>query len=206
VGLTLKSGKPKVGAPLIGAVTSLLLLLAGTVIAALVAVEPFHLVNTAAEQAQTDAMLLGALVAAIGALAYWAPKLWGRVLPDGPVSGLAMLGFLGVALAAGPNLILGWAGNQPAWQSVFGDKRGYTSVLNLLVAVGYGLVLVAVLGFGLLVLKAVASKGEAVADDPWEGHTLEWATSSPPPPGNFAQPLAVVTSDRPLLDQREATS
>ncbi|MCU1346838.1 MAG: putative cytochrome c oxidase subunit, partial [Acidimicrobiia bacterium] len=36
VGLTLKSGKPKVGAPLIGAVTSLLLLLAGTVIAALV--------------------------------------------------------------------------------------------------------------------------------------------------------------------------
>ena len=27
--------------------------------------------------------------------------------------------------------------------------------------------------------------GKLAGDDPWEGNTLEWATSSPPPPYNF---------------------
>ena len=120
--------------------------------------------------------------------------------------GLVVLGFLGVGLAAGANLMLGWVGDQPAWASVFDDKRDYTGVLNVLVAAGYWLVLLMVLSFGLLLLKIVVSKSEAVADDPWEGHTLEWATTSPPPPGNFATPLEVVHSDRPVLDRREALS
>jgi len=206
VGHTLRLGKPKFGTPLIAAVTSLLLLLGGTVISALVGIEPLNLVGTAAEQAQTDAMLLASLVAAVGALTYWAPKLWGRLLPNAATSGLVVLGFLGVGLAAGANLMLGWVGDQPAWASVFDDKRDYTGVLNVLVAAGYWLVLLMVLSFGLLLLKIVVSKSEAVADDPWEGHTLEWATTSPPPPGNFATPLEVVHSDRPVLDRREALS
>jgi cytochrome c oxidase subunit 1 len=40
-------------------------------------------------------------------------------------------------------------------------------------------------------------------DDPWLGHTLEWATSSPPPPLNFERPLPPVRSYAPLLDLRE---
>ena len=35
--------------------------------------------------------------------------------------------------------------------------------------------------------------------NPWGGHTLEWLTESPPPPGNFDGPY-VVTSEAPLLD------
>jgi hypothetical protein len=206
VALTLVTGSPKVSAPLVGAVTSLLLLMAGTAISALVGIEPLHLVGTAAEQAQTDAMLLAALVASVGALTYWAPKLWGRMLPEAPAGGLAVLGFLGVVLAAGPNLILGWAGDQPAWAASGFTKRDYTAALNGVVAAGYVVVLVTVVAFGLLVLKVVVSKSEALKDDPWDGHTLEWATTSPPPAGNFASPLEIVTSDRPLLDRREAIS
>jgi cytochrome c oxidase subunit I len=44
-----------------------------------------------------------------------------------------------------------------------------------------------------------------VADDPWEGHTLEWATTSPPPVGNFAS-LPGVTSEAPLYDARYAAA
>ena len=39
-------------------------------------------------------------------------------------------------------------------------------------------------------------------DDPWLGHTLEWATSSPPPPLNFEAPLPPIRSYAPLLDLR----
>ena len=41
--------------------------------------------------------------------------------------------------------------------------------------------------------------GELAGDDPWDAHTLEWATSSPPPSNNFAE-LHTVMSAQPLLD------
>jgi heme/copper-type cytochrome/quinol oxidase subunit 1 len=44
-----------------------------------------------------------------------------------------------------------------------------------------------------------------VADDPWDGHTLEWATSSPPPVGNFAT-LPEISSEAPVYDARHATT
>jgi heme/copper-type cytochrome/quinol oxidase subunit 1 len=40
-----------------------------------------------------------------------------------------------------------------------------------------------------------------MADDPWEGHTLEWAAPSPPPLGNFPE-APTVSSATPLLDRR----
>ena len=43
----------------------------------------------------------------------------------------------------------------------------------------------------------------ADADDPWGGQTLEWSTSSPPPRGNFAEPVGEVTSATPLVVDEE---
>ena len=53
-----------------------------------------------------------------------------------------------------------------------------------------------------LAAKTVAD-GEPAGDDPWEGQTLEWATSSPPPRFNFSGRLPAITSFAPLLDRRE---
>ena len=43
--------------------------------------------------------------------------------------------------------------------------------------------------------------GKIAGDDPWEANTLEWATSSPPPPYNFDH-LPEIRSERPLFDLR----
>jgi cytochrome c oxidase subunit I len=59
-----------------------------------------------------------------------------------------------------------------------------------------------VLGFIGLLLKSL--RGDAAVADPVDGHTLEWATASPPPAGNFAEAVAPVRSERPLLDIKEA--
>ena len=72
-----------------------------------------------------------------------------------------------------------------------------------MVVVGAGLLALAIAGFVLLLLRAAASD-DVPGDDPWSGHTLEWATSSPPPRGNFAS-LPEITSESPLYDARHRT-
>ena len=62
------------------------------------------------------------------------------------------------------------------------------------------------LALGAVAVRGPAGRGPREAtrdpgDDPWSGHTLEWATSSPPPLGNFAS-LPAITSEAPLYDAR----
>jgi heme/copper-type cytochrome/quinol oxidase subunit 1 len=74
--------------------------------------------------------------------------------------------------------------------------------LNLLAVAGSALLVV-----GLLVTVAAIAQawfGRRAGRDPWGGNTLEWTTSSPPPPANFAEPVATVRSAHPLLDRTEA--
>jgi cytochrome c oxidase subunit I len=44
-------------------------------------------------------------------------------------------------------------------------------------------------------------RGQPAGDDPWEGNSLEWVTSSPPPSHNFHH-LPEVRSERPAFDKR----
>jgi len=60
-----------------------------------------------------------------------------------------------------------------------------------------------VLAFVALALKSFTS-GESAGDDPWDGQTLEWATTSPAPADNFAA-VHVVSSAEPLLDLKPST-
>ena len=47
--------------------------------------------------------------------------------------------------------------------------------------------------------------GEIAGDDPWDAFTLEWSTTSPPPPENFAS-IPAVTGRRPLWDRKHPES
>ena len=61
-----------------------------------------------------------------------------------------------------------------------------------------GMVLLAGLVFIAVAVRSVRA-GERAGDDPWDGQTLEWATTSPAPADNFAV-VHIVQSAEPLLD------
>jgi cytochrome c oxidase subunit 1 len=74
--------------------------------------------------------------------------------------------------------------------------------LNLIESIGAGIIALGVLIFLVNVVVSLRRREPAGAD-PWLGHTLEWATSSPPPALNFEAPLPPIRSYAPLLDLRQ---
>jgi cytochrome c oxidase subunit 1 len=73
--------------------------------------------------------------------------------------------------------------------------------LNELETIGAGIIALGVLTFLINVFVSLRRRVPA-GSDPWLGHTLEWATTSPPAPLNFEGPLPPIRSYAPLLDLR----
>ncbi|MDP8954750.1 MAG: hypothetical protein M3N37_07535, partial [Actinomycetota bacterium] len=133
---------------------------------------------------------------------YWAPKIWGVHLGEGAGMAAFVLTFWGVVLLALPDLVSGLFSDRLLGASRF-DDEALTVVLNVASAAGGALAALGVLVVVGNLLARVARKGGTRAlADPWEGSTLEWATSSPPPPGNFTGEVPPVTSAWPVADQR----
>jgi heme/copper-type cytochrome/quinol oxidase subunit 1 len=80
--------------------------------------------------------------------------------------------------------------------SDYSPDAGWT-LLNFASTVGAFMIAVSVIPF-LINVIATFINGEPAGDDPWEGNTLEWATTSPPPPHNFDR-LPPIHSERPLF-------
>ena len=142
----------------------------------------------------------GAVLGGLGALAYWAPKWTGRLVPEMPALGLALLGVLATILASLPYYIAGFA-DQPAVSDVY-DYDGPSALWNLAVTIGHALMALVVVAY-LGLLARSARNGEPAADDPWHGQTLEWLTTSPAPDANFVE-TPTVMSPEPALDLRAA--
>jgi cytochrome c oxidase subunit I len=197
VGDTLRGGQPALKASLLFAGGSALLLLLGTGTGALSAIDGLDLRGTVWEAATFHLVVFGAAgLGALGGLWWWAPKLYGSALPEGAgvLSFLAVFG--GTLAVAAAGLVNGLTEDVPL---ASGGSPDSIAALDLLAVAGSGLLVL-----GLLVALAVvvrtslrATSGPA---DPWGGHTLEWATASPPVATNFAVPVGTVTSATPLLD------
>jgi cytochrome c oxidase subunit 1 len=157
------------------------------------------------EAGQAHLVLYGAgVLGAFAGLWWWAPKLWGVHLGEWAGRGVFALTLLGALGLAVPDLVAGLLDDQPLLSAGPNDQT-LTEVMNVLSAAG-GIagVLGLLLAFGDLLGNVVRRRGRPAPDDPWGAGTLEWATTSPPPPDNFAEPLPVVTSPTPLLDREES--
>lgn len=137
-----------------------------------------------------------------GAVYHWAPKLFGRELSAG-LGRLAFLGLFGGFFLLGLGSYLAGYDGAPAHVRNF-EFSSSSSTYGLLAAVGGVVTLLGALAFVLDVVRAMAGRRTARTDaDPYGGLTLEWATSSPPPPQGF-DAVPEVRSAHPLLDLRSS--
>jgi heme/copper-type cytochrome/quinol oxidase subunit 1 len=194
----LTGGKPRLRAPLPMVLFSGLLVFLGVATGGLWPIAGLDLQGTVYEQGYVNFVLYGAVLTAVAGIVYWGPKLTGRLLPDTAAAGLGVLGLVGVLAIAVPDIVLGFLGQPEGAVDDLGVSG--SAVWNAISAVGYFVLLLVVIAAGLLALRA-GRRGEVAGDDPWDGQTLEWATTSPPPPGNFVD-VPVVLSPEPLLDRK----
>ena len=125
-------------------------------------------------------MVGGQVIAYLGGIHYWWPKMTGKMYSEfwGKIS--AMLVFVGFNLTFFPQFILGYMGMPRRYASYPPEFQ----VLNIFSTAG-----ASVLGVGLILpliyLTQSLISGKAAGDNPWMLPGLEWRTSSPPPTENF---------------------
>ncbi len=112
-GMSLAKGGARVTAGMIFGLLGVLLVLAGMLANAVFYIGDAQLGGTVFEEGTRVLISYGAILAVLGGIVHWGPKLWGRTMPDKAVIPLALFGFLGTALAGLPYLIAGFA-KQPA--------------------------------------------------------------------------------------------
>ena len=146
--------------------------------------------------------LFGGMAFAIfGGLYYWFPKFTGKFYDERLGKAHFVLLFIGFNLAFIPQHMLGLMG-MPRRVYTY-EREGLFEVYNLLSTIGAFLMGVAILIFVVNVVKSVW-RGTRAPNDPWRADTLEWYTTSPPPPHNFPHgKVPYVSSHRPLRDLRQ---
>jgi cytochrome c oxidase subunit 1 len=127
-------------------------------------------------------MVGGAVMAYLGALHFWWPKISGRMYPEiwGRIA--ALMVFFGFNLTFFPQYLLGYEGMPRRYHTYPPEFQ----VLNILSSAG-----ASILAIGYLLPLAYFSwsliYGKRADSNPWQATGLEWQTPSPPPKENFAR-------------------
>jgi len=140
----------------------------------------------------------GSVFGVMAGFYFYFPKMTGRMLNETVGKLQFVLMFIGFNLTFFPMHELGLAG-MPRRIADYASAAGWND-LNLLATIGGFTIAASMIPFLWNVFVSLRS-GAVAGDDPWEANTLEWATSSPPPPYNFDH-LPEIRSERPLFDLR----
>ena len=145
-------------------------------------------------------LLGGTIFTVMAGFYYWYPKITGRMLSEklGKIQfWLMVMGFNGTFF------ILFFAGLEGLPRRVYTyPNLPYLAIINLISSLSAYVLALGILVFFVNLIVSL-KKGKPAGDNPWGGWTLEWATTSPPPPHNFDR-IPPVRSLRPLLDLKKA--
>lgn len=185
---TMYRGRIKFEVPMLWTIGFMVTFVIGGMTGVLLAVPPadFVLHNSLFLIAHFHNVIIGGVLFGLMAgITYWFPKAFGYKLD--PFWGKCSFWFwlVGFYLAFMPLYVLGMMGVTRR-MSHFTDP----SLQIWFQIAAFGAVLIA-LGIGSFIIQLVVSfmRRESLRDhtgDPWDGRTLEWSTSSPPPAYNFA--------------------
>jgi cytochrome c oxidase subunit 1 len=198
---TLWRGKLTFSTPLLFALGFLSMFLLGGINGAFSAAVPvdFALQDTYWVVAHLHYVLFGGSVFGVFAgVYYWFPKMTGRMLNESLGKLQFVMVFIGFNLTFFPMHQLGLAG-MPRRIADYASNVGWND-LNLAASIGGFVIAASMIPFLWNVFISLRN-GKIAGDDPWQANTLEWATSSPPPPYNFDH-LPEIRSERPLFDLR----
>ncbi len=131
-------------------------------------------------------MVGGMVMAYMGGLHFWWPKISGKLYPEGVAKLAAMFTFFGFNLTFFPQFVLGYMGMPRRYQSYPPEFQ----VLNVLSTAGASILAV---GYVLPMIYFLWSLryGQDAPPSPWNAAGLEWTTASPPPTYNFDVTLVV---------------
>jgi cytochrome c oxidase subunit 1 len=145
-------------------------------------------------------MVGGMVMAYLGGLHFWWPKMTGRLYPEGWAKLAALIIFIGFNLTFYPQFLLGYLGMPRRYHFYPAEFQ----VLNVMSSAG-----ASILGVGYLIpmLYFIWSLryGALAGPNPWGAKGLEWQTPSPPPTDNFAS-TPVVTEEAYAYGRREVQS
>jgi cytochrome c oxidase subunit 1 len=142
----------------------------------------------------------GSVFAVYAGFYYWFPKFSGKRLKEGLGKLHFWLQFIGFNLTFFSMHILGLLG-MPRRIQDYAPLKDWIG-LNQLQTAGALLIAQSTAPFLANVVMTIRRK-DRDPEDPWEGNTLEWYTTSPPPAHNFDS-LPEIHSERPLFDLRHA--
>jgi cytochrome c oxidase subunit 1/cytochrome c oxidase subunit I+III len=138
----------------------------------------------------------GAVFPLLGAIYYWYPKMTGRMMNERMGQWNFWLTFIGFNVTFFPMHFAGLYG-MPRRVYTYLPGLGW-DLPNLISTIGAYILGIGVLLFVLNVYQSLRN-GKLAGNNPWGAGSLEWATTSPAPPYNFAL-LPVVESRYPVWD------
>ena len=145
-------------------------------------------------------MVGGTVMAYMGGIHFWWPKITGRLYPEAWGRFSALIVFLGFNLTFFPQFLLGYLG-MPRRYHAYPEEF---QVLNVMSSAG-----ASILGIGYLIpmiyLIWSMRYGKPAGDNPWNATGLEWQTPSPPPTENFEKTPLVTAPPYAYAPEEEAT-
>ncbi|HEX2850709.1 MAG TPA: cytochrome c oxidase subunit I [Acidimicrobiales bacterium] len=134
----------------------------------------------------------GSLFGIMGAVYYWYPKIFGRMLNEKIGKWHFWTWIIGFNMTFGPMHFIGLQG-QPRRTYTYPKALGL-GTWNLIATIGAYIIAISVLIFiGNVIYTKL--RGPLAPPDPWDARTLEWSIPSPPPPYNFEQVPVVHSVD-----------